>query len=167
MVFTLYRRLLLSSEINLCLLNIQNSKYKLEVFDTILFNFGYQILCNYTFFLFLNSLRMATSTSKKRKIEEENRSLKIEWEIKYFFVEDSGKYICLICRETIASAKKGNLERHYNSKHQSNFVGILGEARKTKLDNLERNLKSEQSIFSKSDSSVKSVIAVSFAISNI
>ena len=90
---------------------------------------------------------MATSTSKKRKIEEENRSFKIEWEIKYFFVEDSGKYICLIYRETIASAKKGNLERHYNSKHQSNFVGILGEARKTKLDSLKRNLKSEQSIF--------------------
>ena len=39
MVFTLYRRLLLSSEINLCLPNIQNSKYKLEVFDNILFNF--------------------------------------------------------------------------------------------------------------------------------
>ena len=110
---------------------------------------------------------MATSTSKKWKIEEENGSFKIEWEIKYFFVKDSGKYICLICRETIASAKKGNLEKHYNSKHQSNFVGILGEARKTKLDNLKRNLKSEQSIFSKSDSSVKSVTAVSFAISNI
>ena len=110
---------------------------------------------------------MATSMSKKRKIEEQNRSFKIEWEIKYFFVKDSGKYICVICRETIASAKKGNLKRHYNSKHQSNFVGILGEARKTKLDNLKRNLKSELSIFSKSDSSVKSVTAVSFAISNI
>ena len=84
MVFTLYRRPLLSSEINLCLLNFQNLKYKLEVFDNILFNFGYQLLCNYTFFLFLISLRMATSTSKKRKIEEENRSFKIEWEIKYF-----------------------------------------------------------------------------------
>ena len=83
---------------------------------------------------------MATSTSKKRKIEE-NRSFKIEWVIKYFFVKDSGKYICLICRETIASAKKGNLERHYNSKHQSNFVGILEEARKTQLDNLEKKLK--------------------------
>ena len=83
---------------------------------------------------------MATSTSKKRKIEEENRSFRIEWEIKYFFVKDSGKYICPICRGTIASAKKGNLERHYNSKQQSNFVGILGEARKTKLDNLKKKL---------------------------
>ncbi|KAI6661857.1 General transcription factor II-I repeat domain-containing protein 2-like [Oopsacas minuta] len=110
---------------------------------------------------------MATSTSKKRKIQEENRSFKIEWEIKYFFVEDSGKFICLICRETIASAKKGNFERHYNTKHQSNFVGILGESRRTKLDNLKRNLKSEQSIFSKNDNSVKSITAVSFAISNI
>ncbi|KAI6655961.1 General transcription factor II-I repeat domain-containing protein 2-like [Oopsacas minuta] len=110
---------------------------------------------------------MATSTSKKRKIQEENRSFKIEWEIKYFFVEDSGKFICLICRETIASAKKGNFERHYNTKHQSNFVGILGESRKTKLDNLKRNLKSEQSSFSKNDNSVKSITAVSFAISNI
>ena len=52
---------------------------------------------------------MATSTSKKRKTEEENRSFKIEWEIKYFFVEDSGKYICLICRETIAYVKKRKL----------------------------------------------------------
>ena len=84
---------------------------------------------------------MATSTSKKRKIEEENWSFKIEWEIKFFFVEDGGIYICLICRETIASPKNGNLERYYNSKHQSNFVGILGEARKTKLDNLKRNLR--------------------------
>ena len=81
-------------------------------------------------------------------------------------MKDSGKYICLICRETIASAKKGNLERHYNSKHQSNFVGILGEARKTKLENLKKNLKSEQSIFSKLTVR-SSVTAVSFAISNI
>ena len=47
MVFELYRRLMLSSEINLCILNIQ--KYKSEVFDNIPFHFGYRILCKYTF----------------------------------------------------------------------------------------------------------------------
>ena len=51
MVFTLYRRLWLSSEINLCLLNIQNSKYKLEVFDNILLisNIKYSAITHFSY----------------------------------------------------------------------------------------------------------------------
>lgn len=147
MVFKVYRRTLLSLVMNLCLQSIfkHKQKYKSEVFDNIQFHFRISKTLRihifyYSFIIYISI--MATSASKKWKIQEEIRLFKIEWERKYFFVEDSSKFICLIGRETIASAKKGNFERYYNTKHQSNFVGILGESRKTKLDNLKRNLKS-------------------------
>ena len=96
MVFTLYRRLCCLQKLIYVFSIFKTQSTKLEVFDNILYNFRISNTLQLHIFLILKSLRMATSTSKKREIEEENRSFKIEWEIKYFFVEDSGKYICLV-----------------------------------------------------------------------
>ena len=84
-----------------------------------------------------------------------------------FFVEDREKNICLICRDTVASNKRGNLERHYNTKHGKDFTSIVGDARQIKLDQMKKSLVTEQSIFKKVDTSQKSVTAASYAISNI
>jgi hypothetical protein len=44
--------------------------------------------------------------SKKRKIDRENRKFNIEWELEYFFIENDGKLLCLICNESISTIKK-------------------------------------------------------------
>ena len=63
--------------------------------------------------------------------------------------KDRGKNIFLICRDTISSNKKGNLERNYTTKHGEDFAGIVGEARQIKLDQMKKSLTTEQSIFGK------------------
>src|SRR4029434_5881007 len=56
---------------------------------------------------------------KKRKIDSENRDFKTGWTDKYAFVLPVGstKPICLICNETVALVKSGNMKRHYETKH--------------------------------------------------
>ena len=80
---------------------------------------------------------MALHPFKKPKISKEYRLFHFEWELEFFFVEDRGKNVCLICRETIASNKRGNLERHYNKKH-GDFTGIVGETRQIKFDQMKK-----------------------------
>lgn len=56
---------------------------------------------------------------KKRKVDSENREFKTEWTDKYAFVLPAGstKPMCLICNETVALVKSGNVKRHYETKH--------------------------------------------------
>lgn len=56
---------------------------------------------------------------KKRKVDSENREFKAEWTEKYAFVLPAGsmKPMCLICHETVALIKSGNVKRHYETKH--------------------------------------------------
>ena len=82
-----------------------------------------------------------------------------------FPVEDRGNNICLICRIKIASNKRGNLERHCITKHGKDFAGIVGEARKIKLNQMKKSLTTEQSIFTKVDKPQKSVTVASYDIS--
>ena len=56
---------------------------------------------------------------KKRKVDSKNREFKTEWTDKYAFVLPVGstKPMCLICNETVALVKSGNVKRHYETKH--------------------------------------------------
>jgi len=56
---------------------------------------------------------------KKRKVDSKNRELKKECTDKYAFVLPVGstKPMCLICNETVALVKSGNMKRHYETKH--------------------------------------------------
>ncbi|XP_045139323.1 general transcription factor II-I repeat domain-containing protein 2-like [Portunus trituberculatus] len=60
--------------------------------------------------------------SKKRKVNSENHSFKDEWTDNYAFIlpAKSSKPVCLICSESIAVVKSGNVKCHYEMKH-SNF----------------------------------------------
>ena len=82
-------------------------------------------------------------------------------------MEDRGKNICLICRDTLASYKRGNLERHYISKLGEDLIGIVGEAHHIELDQMKKSLTTEQSIFTKVDKSLKAVTTASYAIGHI
>jgi len=57
--------------------------------------------------------------ASKRKVDSENRQFKDEWTEKYAFIlpPTSTKPMCLICQETVALVKSGNLKRHYETKH--------------------------------------------------
>jgi hypothetical protein len=64
------------------------------------------------------------STSKRRKIEDENRSFKDDWTNEYFFIlpnHNNAKPTCLICSDTISVNKANNLKRHYDSKHAGKY----------------------------------------------
>lgn len=71
-------------------------------------------------FVFMRQKEMACSKQqKKRKVDAENREFKAEWTDKYAFVMPAGstKPMCLICNETVALIKSGNVKRHYEKKH--------------------------------------------------
>uniref|UniRef100_A0A9J8DFF8 SPIN-DOC-like zinc-finger domain-containing protein n=1 Tax=Cyprinus carpio carpio TaxID=630221 RepID=A0A9J8DFF8_CYPCA len=59
--------------------------------------------------------------SKKRKVDSENRAFNQEWTDSYMFILPTGssKPVCLICSETVAIIKSGNVKRHYETKHKS------------------------------------------------
>ena len=57
-----------------------------------------------------------------------------------FLLPRTEKNICLICRDTVASNKRGNLERHYNTEHGGDYASIVGEAREIKLDQMKKSL---------------------------
>lgn len=59
--------------------------------------------------------------SKKRKVDTENRTFKTEWTDAYMFIlpAASSKPVCLICSETVALIKSGNVKRHYETKHKA------------------------------------------------
>src|SRR4029434_7109235 len=56
---------------------------------------------------------------KKRKVDSKNREFKTEWTDKYAFVLPVGSTtpMCLICNETVALVKSGNVKCHYETKH--------------------------------------------------
>ena len=59
--------------------------------------------------------------SKRRKVDAENRCFKEKWTEKCMFIlpASSSKPVCLICSESVAVIKSGNVKRHYESKHSS------------------------------------------------
>ena len=75
---------------------------------------------------------------KKRKVDSKNREFKTEWTDKYAFVLPVGstKPMCLICNETVALVKSGNVKRHYETKH-AHFEQKYSEVRGRKINHLQ------------------------------
>jgi hypothetical protein len=59
--------------------------------------------------------------TKKRKICDEHRFFNNLWVYLYFFVENKGKPLCLICQKTVTAMKEYNIKLHYDSEHKSTF----------------------------------------------
>lgn len=60
----------------------------------------------------LLSLISAMATAKKkRKVDSEGRRFQERWELQYFFTENRGNCVCLICKETVALYKDFNIKR--------------------------------------------------------
>lgn len=54
-------------------------------------------------------------------------------DIKVFFIENKGKPLCLICRESVSVFKEYNLKRHYDTQHLGKYSVLLGKARDAKV----------------------------------
>uniref|UniRef100_A0A671VCZ0 SPIN-DOC-like zinc-finger domain-containing protein n=1 Tax=Sparus aurata TaxID=8175 RepID=A0A671VCZ0_SPAAU len=57
----------------------------------------------------------------KIKKDEEYRTFQQEWTEKFAFVERAGSAVCLICNDKIASMKRSNIKRHFDTR-QTTFV---------------------------------------------
>jgi hypothetical protein len=70
-----------------------------------------------------------SKVSKKRKVDNEYRVFQQEWTSKCFFIEVSGKAVCLVCKESTAVLKDYNLSRHFQAKHAEKYRNIYSEQR--------------------------------------
>ena len=64
---------------------------------------------------------MASRLVKKTKVTDEGRTFKQEWTLRYFFIEEKGKSICLICNQSVNVMKVSNVSRHYDTMHKDEF----------------------------------------------
>ncbi|CAJ1057641.1 hypothetical protein NHX12_016806%2C partial [Xyrichtys novacula] len=53
----------------------------------------------------------------KRKKDDEYRPFQDEWTEEFAFVERAGSAVCLICNDKIASMKRSNVKRHFDTRH--------------------------------------------------
>ena len=65
---------------------------------------------------------ISTMASKKRKVDSEGRHFQEKWELQYFFTENRGNCVCLICQEAVALFKEFNVKRHYQTKHANAYL---------------------------------------------
>ena len=83
---------------------------------------------------------MASTSKRKRKIEDENRQFLAQWKTKYFMIESGDKMTCSICNSTVAVKKEYNAKRHYQSSHSERYSQLTGQERKNKVELLKRNI---------------------------
>lgn len=68
---------------------------------------------------------------KKRKVDQEGRKFNQDWTSKYLFIEHASKYICLVCRESLAVPKEYNIRRHYETRHAGELSAFSDAEKKT------------------------------------
>ena len=78
----------------------------------------------------LNGLSLhtySTNMSRKRKVEEENRSFDEQWIENYLFYENrKGLPYCLVCGYSCPVNKEYNVRRHYDTTHAGKYGEIAG-----------------------------------------
>jgi hypothetical protein len=85
--------------------------------------------------------------SKNRKVCDEDRVFKEDWNSEYFFIESDGKPVCLICQRTVFVMKEYNIKIHYESEHKGKIDCLTGELKKRKISNLKASLIIQQNMF--------------------
>ena len=72
-------------------------------------------------------------------MSEKNREFNINWEDRYFFVNNNGKPQCLVSLQVIPVLKEFNVQRHYKTLHEKKYCQYRGTSRKAILKDLKRN----------------------------
>ncbi|XP_050065732.1 general transcription factor II-I repeat domain-containing protein 2A-like [Aphis gossypii] len=89
-----------------------------------------------------------------------------EWELEFFFVDIKGKCVCLLCRDTLSIFKRGNIERHYRTKHADFDLKFPTDSslRQDKLKTMKLKLNQEQSVFKNPNKLAQNVTIASFKV---
>lgn len=92
-----------------------------------------------------------------------------EWEQQYLFTLVKDKCVCLLCRQTQALSKKGNLERHYNTNHQKfdESYPPKSSLRAKKVAELAKELRAQQQLFTRPVDHNKAATEASFRVSHL
>ncbi|CAM1292725.1 Uncharacterised protein r2_g183 [Pycnogonum litorale] len=106
---------------------------------------------------------MATA-KKRRKVDSEGRRFQERWELQYFFTENRGNCVCLICKEAVALFKDFNVKRHYETKHATTYDKLTGSDRAEKVKQLQAALASQQRIFTRASESKENITKASYEV---
>jgi hypothetical protein len=107
-----------------------------------------------------------TQSTKKRKVDVENRIFNPEWTMTYFFIERLGKAQCLICLQTVAVCKEYNLRRHWETQHQASKYALMSPTKKqAAIVQLSNSLTRTTSLFVKSTAESDKATRVSYDVS--
>ncbi|XP_078146649.1 uncharacterized protein LOC144537840 [Centroberyx gerrardi] len=92
-----------------------------------------------------------------------------EWEEQYLFTLVKDKCVCLLCRQTQALCKKGNLERHYRTNHPTfeESYPPKSSLRAKKVADLTNELRAQQEIFTQPVDHNKAATEASFCVSHL
>ena len=110
---------------------------------------------------------MSSSSSKKRKVEDENRLFQEKWENSYFVTNVRDKIHCVICLQHIAVCKEYNVHIHYNSLHREQYDALSGKVREEKLEQPKFSFAQQRNLCTNSNKSSKDLAKVSFVISDM
>ena len=69
--------------------------------------------------------------------------------------------MCLLCSESVSVMKEYNVRRHYVTKHSDKYDSFQGERRKEKVQNMIKNLKQQQSNFTKKSDNADNLLRAS------
>ncbi len=98
----------------------------------------------------------------KRKVDSENKAFQNQWEAEYMFTDIAGKPVCLNCGANVAVIKEYNLRWYYKTKHQDKLKNLNAEQKLQKVEELKRNLTSQQTFFTKVKSRSEAAVKESF-----
>ena len=83
--------------------------------------------------------------SKRKRVEHE-RPFQHSWTNDHLFIEQKGKPLCLVCRQTVALSKAYNVKKHYESFYKEKYVTINGTMREDLVKKFKNFLSAEQNI---------------------
>ena len=85
---------------------------------------------------------------------------------KYFFIEVSGKAVCLVCKESIAVFKDYKLSWHFQTKHAEKYRNMSSEQKPSASKELLSQLQKQQRLFTKLHSANDGIVRASYVLSH-
>jgi hypothetical protein len=99
-------------------------------------------------------------SSKRRKVDGENRCSNSKWESSYLCTDCSGLPQCLICLQVVSVSKEFNVKRHYETLRKNKYHKYSGEARTALCSDLKAKLqKQKQSLLRPTTVQTSSLVA--------
>ena len=71
----------------------------------------------------------------------------------------------MLCSESVSVMKEYNVRRYYVTKQSAKYDSFQGERRKEKVQNMIKNLKQQQSIFTKKSDNADNLLCASYIVS--